>query len=162
MSQIHFRDVSLEDLVSRAPVAVVVRLADPPQRNEHVAVAQVTHDGKRCPDFVRPLTRLEVVESLTKGGPAAGDVIEVESANASARLRMHTEYYVRGLSRSPVYSRFEGAPLDRTTPVIALLQPVGKHFAWVVDVSTVPLAQRALVERNTTAGGAIASPTRSD
>lgn len=144
MGRIHFQDVDLEELVSRARVAVVVRLAEPPHRNEHVAVAGKTRDGK--PDFVRPLTRLEIVECLTHEGPAAGAVIEVESANASAQLRMHTDYYSRGLSRSPIFERFEGAPLDAKTPVIALLHPVGKHFAWVVDVSTLPLSQRKLIE----------------
>jgi hypothetical protein len=154
MSQIHFRDVGLDDLLRRAPLAVVARLADPPQRDEPVAIAAKTPDGHRCPDYVRSLTRLEVVECLSEGGPAEGTVIEVESADASAGLRMHTDYYSRGLSRSPIFERFEGAPLDGTATVIALLQPVGSHFAWVVDVSTVPLSERARVVREAAAQAA--------
>jgi hypothetical protein len=154
MSQVHFREVGLDDLLRRAPVAAVVRLADPPQRDEPVAIAKKTRDGHRCPDYVRSLTRLEVVERLSEAGPAEGTVIEVESANTSAELRMHTEYYSEGLSRSPIFEHFEGAPLDEAATVIALLQPVGSHFAWVVDVSTVPLSERARVVREAAAQAA--------
>lgn len=150
MSRIHFHDVTAEELLQRAGVALVVRLADPPQRNVHVAVTKKTREGKKCPDFVKPLTRLAVVERLSADGPEPGAVIEVESANASAQLRMHTEYYSIGLSRSPIYDRFEGALLDAKKPVIALLHASGSgdEFAWVVDVSTLPLSKRAQVEKS--------------
>ena len=143
MSQIHYRDVTLEQLLERAHIALVVRLTEPGHRSEHIPFRSSTWNGQSAPDFVRSFTRLEVIEVLSKNSRVrVGDVIEVESADAGARQRMHEDYYRKGLSRSPIFEHFKGVTLD-ATPCIALIQESGDHLHWVVDTSTLSISERS-------------------
>ncbi|MFZ5442443.1 MAG: hypothetical protein ACOZQL_20710 [Myxococcota bacterium] len=147
MGRLHFRPVTFEELAERASVIVLARLATPPRREESVAIAGRTRSGSRPRPFALVLTRLQVTEVLRGAPGLIGQVLEVESANARAMLRMHTDYELKGLSRSPIFDAYEGVPLDAEQERLVFLHEAGRRFAFVVDSAVEDRARRTDLPR---------------
>jgi hypothetical protein len=132
MTQVHFESVSLEDMVRRSDLIVVVQKLDPfavldsvsilPKgsefegRNEppyyeppYVGASSEPLLDKNYPPFVWQSYRFRVVEVLFEAGGAVkgGDTLLVAEAHAGRQLSLHRNYYLRGFRKSPICDRYE-------------------------------------------------------
>jgi hypothetical protein len=134
VGQIHFRAVTLDELIARSPVIAVVRGASPLTRELEIPI-------ENGPPFVRSRYRFEVLELLR--GTAAG-TLEVDQPDHATMLRLHREYHERGLSRHPVLQRYPSpvTALDRE-PFIAFLRPTNDGWSLAIGGGFEALAARA-------------------
>lgn len=101
VGQVHFDTISLSRMIEMSPVIVLVR---------RCAVAPVTKkiQPPSCKDpYVYIETRYGVIEILR--GPehlGLNNEITVTGFNP-AMLKLHIDYHVRGLSRSPIFPSYE-------------------------------------------------------
>src|SRR5262245_33986061 len=93
MGQLHFQQMSLEELVSRSSVIVVAQAAARPTRDKRVKVA-------KGPPFVTPIWRFRVLEVLRNlSSKKLTGVLEVHAHDWQVSLRLHRDYHATGLSR---------------------------------------------------------------
>ena len=117
VSQVHNRDIGLQEVVQRSALIVVAHRATPPNRSEEVPIdpnpksAVKAADGARppkpVPPFVRSWSRF-VVEDVVRGPKQLiGKVIEAKSADDGEELYLHRMYYVEGQSESPIFDSYK-------------------------------------------------------
>jgi len=108
-----YDDVTLAQVVEGADAIVVATPADPPRRTATFPVK-----GKPEEPFSYAVQRYVVVEIAHEAGtsksqkPAltGGATIEVYGANLQGQLHVHELYVAQGVSKSPIYSRYEPTP----------------------------------------------------
>lgn len=152
VSQIHFRGVTLEQLVEQSQLVLVVKPAQPAQRKIEIAIGQDAQ-GREAPAFVRVLSRYQVEDALSFAGKElVGKTIEVDGAHWQQSLSLHQSYYLKGVSKSPIFQRYEGSrslaegePKD-TAFIVFLRRDGGKGFAFAVDGASERLQNRATIE----------------
>src|SRR5262245_45278175 len=92
LSQIHYREITLEDLVARSELVLIVKTAKPAQRQLEITIGK-DRQKQDAPAFVRVQSRCEVQSALSKGGAdLVGKTIEIDGANWEASLSMHKRY----------------------------------------------------------------------
>lgn len=152
VSQIHYRGVTLAQLIEQSDLVLVVKPARPPQRKIEIAIGKDAQ-GHEAPAFVRVLSRFQVDAALSDAGrDLVGKTIEVDGAHWQQSLSMHQSYYLKGVSKSPIYPRYEGAvaPAEgepKDPSIIVFLRRDGESgLAFVVDGAIERLPNRATIE----------------
>jgi hypothetical protein len=159
LSQIHYRGISLEQLVERSQLILIVKAASPAQKQINVAIGK-DQKNREAPAFVRVLSRCEVQGAITPAGAElVGKTIEIDGAHWQQSLSMHRSYYLQGLSKSPIWERYNPEPPPGPAPAassahepadapfIVFLRRDGKDgFAFVVDGARERLGSRAAIE----------------
>lgn len=158
MSQIHYRGISLAQLVERSDLVLIVKPADPPRRRVEIAIGMDPR-GQEAPAFVRVLSRCEVQGALSAAGAELlGRTLEIDGAHWQQSLSMHRSYYLKGMSKSPIFERYQPeAPTSesegpegndtRDAPSIVFLQSSDSDgFAFVVEGAREGLTQRGAIE----------------
>lgn len=105
-SQVFEESVSLEEVVRQSPVIVRV---EPSGAAARVVVVPFVGPSGPVPDFQAHLDRLRVVEVLRAppGLLKVGQDVEVGASDVEESLYLHERYYVEGISKSPIYPRYE-------------------------------------------------------
>ncbi|MBM9501106.1 hypothetical protein JWG44_12670 [Leptospira sp. 201903071] len=109
MSQIHYQQITLEELVRSSPYIFLVRAADPSFSVTKIKIhSKLLKElgiqeklKKKVPDFERRIAHYEVQEVLK--GSWDQKTISVLPANFVNSLELHILYYGTGLSISPIY-----------------------------------------------------------
>lgn len=157
MSQTHYRGITLEQLVERSDLVLIVKASRPARRQIQVPIGG---GPKPAPAFVRVLSRCDVLGALSRdGAELVGTTLEIDGAHWQQSLSMHKSYYLQGLSKSPIYERYQPAePLaapdadaaPEGTPFLVFLRRGDRDgatgFAFTVDGATEHLGRRAAVE----------------
>ncbi len=100
----YYETISLEELIRRSALILVVEKREPFQTTEEVPI--------RCPGgtTARPFVRLThhyaVREVLLARGFPAGDSIAVRMANDASALEIQQEYECAHVSKSPIYDAY--------------------------------------------------------
>lgn len=124
MSQVHYEQIQLEELVDSAQVVAVVRQADPPARLVEEPSAGRAFDGGAAPPFRYNLQRL-VIDELLRGDPALlGRTAELSSMRGD-----HIDYYVEGLSSHPIYLSYFPSKEPEGASSVVFLRRRGDRFA---------------------------------
>jgi len=146
LTQIAYDPISLEELVRDAAVIVVARPATPARRSKKIPIAPAGHkpDAEKWPPFARELTRWQIVEVLRGDKLAAGAVVEIDEAYFDTRLRVHRDYYVKHLGKSPIFRRY-AAPADDAAPerVLFLGRGEGGGLAFAADGAVESVGRKA-------------------
>lgn len=158
LSQVHYRTISLEQLVERSEIVLIVKTAKPDQRQIQVPIGK-DKKNQEAPAFVRVLTRCEVQRTLSPAGAElVGKTIEIDGAHWQGTLAMHRAYYLEGMGISPIYERYEPADradaqaqaAEKDAPFIVFLRREvydGKNgLAFVVEGAVERLKNRAAIE----------------
>ena len=131
--RIHYRYVSLEDLVGRAPVIVMAKRLPDSRRETRLFLG----------DEVEPITlieeRYQVVETLR--GPSemtAGSEFGVTSFDYT-RFKLTLEYRTRGLSRSPVIQAYNPDPIPTYGPDDVVILFLERRVLMRLDESSEPV-----------------------
>ncbi len=116
VSQVHNRDIGLQEVVQRSALIVVAHRATPPNRSEEVPIdptpkSAVKAEGARparpIPPYVCHWSRF-VVEDVVRGPKQLiGKVIEAKGANDGEQRYLHRMYYVEGQSESPIFDSYQ-------------------------------------------------------
>jgi hypothetical protein len=152
LSQIHYQDISLQDLVDRSALILVVKTAKPGQRQIQIPIGK-DRSNKPAPPFTRVQVRCEVQAALSEGAAAlVGKTLEIDGAHWEQSLSMHKRYYLQGMSISPIYQHYRAAeePTDAKdpgAPYIVFLRREGKDgYAFTVDGAIEHVNQREAIE----------------
>lgn len=105
-TQVHYENVSFEDLVRQSQVIVVVRRAEPGTRDVKIPI---TGPAGPYPDYGYQLDRLVVVEVIKGSGVKPGVTVELGPATAADDLHLHRSYYVEQIGKSPIYFSYESS-----------------------------------------------------
>lgn len=155
MSQIHYRGIPLAQLVERSELVLIVEPADPPRRLVEVPIG-TDPKGHEAPAFVRVLSRCVVRGALSaSGAELVGRTIEIDGAHWQQSLSMHRSYYLKGMSRSPIYERYQpaGASAEPDAPgasdapsIVFLHRSEADGFAFVVEGARERVTERGVIE----------------
>ena len=104
VSLVHYQKLTLEDLVGSAQHIVVVREAQPATSTE---VIKIHKDSEKYPPFSLYKHHYVVTDVLYSSKLKSGDKIDVLEAQFDSKLDLHKRYYLEGVSKSPIYSRYE-------------------------------------------------------
>ncbi len=132
VSQIHYRSISLEALVRHSPYIFIVKRSKPETTIKKIPIHQ---DREKHPDFTHVTYHYEIVETLR--GPkelTPGGKINVLPANSDKEFSLHKEYYLEGLSVSPIYGSYRSAvdPNSAAAFVIFVGLHDEEHFQFTV------------------------------
>lgn len=128
-SRVHYESVDLPELVRSADVIVVAHPGEPSRKSTNISV------GAKAPPFVRIQVQF-VVDEVVRGDAALkGKSIWIDGANYVQRLHLHRSYYVDGVSKSPIYQRYEGSGDDGAAESmrVLFLSGSGKELEFAVD-----------------------------
>ena len=139
MGQVSWHGVTLERLVAMSEVVVVARRADPPFEQVSVPIDELGTDGTPCRPFTYQRARFGVEQGLQ--GDAQEEILEVDPADCAWRQQMHRDYYVIGLSTSPVHTRFEGPPVEGDGPRVVFAHREEGRLAFPVSGAEVAIDQ---------------------
>ena len=116
-SQIHYKPITLSEVVAASPTIVVVEDADPSSRNIVLPAGSVSMEVH--------LMRLRVVSVVRcpPGQVSPEQIIEVGGPDLEYRLMMMHRYNDRGISISPIYAQYDGMP--NTGRRVMFLHPCG-------------------------------------
>lgn len=158
MSRIHYRSISLEQLVQCSELVLIVKTADPPQRKIPVPIgasapSDPAQKRREVPAFLRVQSRCEVQGALTAAGAKlVGKTLEIDGSHWRQSLAMHKSYYLQGIRRSPIYERYQPAdapaePDPADAPFIVFLRREGgSGFAFVADGAVERMESRSAIE----------------
>ncbi len=116
--RIHNRPVTLEAVFAKwIPHILVVTPAEPASRSVEIPVDGGAEGkcGADCPSFNVHISRyivrevLHVPKGAQGGGDLVGETLEVVPAGLGSSYGLHWQYYVEGLSKSPIVHRYERA-----------------------------------------------------
>lgn len=157
MSQICYDEISLEHLVQSAELIALVRFADPLSSTEEIAIQAPPPDpnepsfanpGEPIPPFAKVTLHYQVEEVLLNESNqpcAPGQAIDVLRANWRDELGAHINYYVRGLSESPIYMQYTGSHDGREIPFIVFLVRERGQWRFALDGAVESPARRDAV-----------------
>lgn len=117
MGQIHYDEVSLDELLAACPTIVVAKPASP-------SVPKTLDLGEGVEPYGYAESAWTVVESLRPPRPAhPGETLVVTGFDGDS-LSLHVAYYAHGMSRSPIWPLYSAAhsPADLTEPTILFLR----------------------------------------
>ena len=106
----HYEETKLQSLVEDSQLVVVARVLDPIRTLVEVPIAPkgAAADQEKYPPFNAAVLHFSVVETLYADRkvelPAKLDVV---SETLDQRYSLHVRYYVEGVSKSPIYRRYE-------------------------------------------------------
>ncbi len=106
MSQIHYRYISLEETVERSPYIVVAQKVEPFVAIEKINTENIFQEAleKNLPPYDKVIHLFYVVEILKdKNEHISKGMIKVSEAHFRSSLKIHRDYYQKGLARSPEY-----------------------------------------------------------
>lgn len=103
MSQIHHEELCLEDIVGSAEHILVVRADDPAFEEVSIPISDASYDGQEVPNFGYRKSKF-IVEKVLRGAKnLTGEKIEILPADLSWERSLHYDYYVVGISKSPIF-----------------------------------------------------------
>ncbi|MBM9579204.1 hypothetical protein JWG45_18835 [Leptospira sp. 201903070] len=119
MSQIHYQQVTLEELVQSSPYIFIVSAATPSFSVTKIKIQSKLlkelgiHEKlqKKVPDFERRIAHYEIQEVLK--GSWDQKTISVLPANFLNSLELHILYYGTGLSISPIYLSYSSQQSEK-------------------------------------------------
>ena len=125
MSQVHYEDISLEDLVGYAQFILVVEKEDPFENKE-----TITFNSPKCPDFEKISHNFKVMEIIKSMDEnlKPGDSIKAFQAFAELRLDIHKQYYLEGVSKSPIFPEYNSKS-DFESPQLIIFLNMNLEFA---------------------------------
>lgn len=101
MSQVHYREVTIEEVVKNSGVIVVVKAAKPFFTEK---IFPIHEDQKKYPPYHQITHHYKIVKILSdkRGVLKTGQVINVDQTTASNDFESHRMYYLEGFSESPI------------------------------------------------------------
>ncbi len=158
-SQVMLLKMPLVELAAQSDVVVVAHPATPPTvtRTIDITPAGQKPNPQKWPPFVWTDARWVVDEVLFSGNrfglavPAdaahakPGDTIVVEGATTSSSLHLHRDYYVDGMSESPIYDSYNAQGTTSSSSRILFLRRQNTGFAETVTGAVEWLEHRAEV-----------------
>jgi hypothetical protein len=126
--RIHHEAVTLDALLTKGvQYILVVKPAEPPSRQVTIPVKGGAC-GETCPPFTVQVSRYvigEVIAAPAEVKGLVGQTIEVSPAQVGFWYGMHWQYYVDGVSKSPIVPVYEpakkGEPMKDPTGFIVFL-----------------------------------------
>lgn len=128
MSQVHYEEVGLDELMRAEFIAVV----------KDLKTEDKTVPVQGCPDFGFRVVTFEVLECLKGELPKT---ITVEPSTFAMDRSMHIEYHVNDMMVSPIYQQFPAGPRGESC-IVFLRKGVQEPYAFVVEGSWVPLERK--------------------
>ena len=109
MSQIHYREFTLKDMVASATAIFVVTADHPFTKEEEIDIrtpVQMMMPGskKKYPAYRRSCYCVEIMETLM--GPQQKGSLQIRAADDERRFNLHKRYYHQCLRKSPIYGRY--------------------------------------------------------
>ena len=121
MTQVHYDDIGLGQVVDRSRWILTVRKAKPFKKTVAVPIHD---DTARYKPYQRTFLRFVVTGTLLgpRGRDLAGKTIEAAPWNTDTDLHCYRLYEVEHIGKSPIYDRYETtADLDREKELILFL-----------------------------------------
>jgi len=105
LSQIHYEDVSLKDLVSKAQFILVVEKTEPFLTTEEIPIHR---NSEKYPPFKKYTYHFKATEELynKSGISQIGKQINVLPGDLETDLTIHKLYYLEGIAKSPIYAKY--------------------------------------------------------
>jgi hypothetical protein len=125
LGKIHYENVSLGQVIDRADLVVIADEAAPRRRVITMVI------GKKAPPYRRTLRRYLVREVLRGDAGLVGSTLEIDGADWRRALKNHEQLHLRGLSKSPLFRRYDAPPLQ--TRAILFLSRDGDGVRFAVD-----------------------------
>jgi hypothetical protein len=154
LTQVHYQDVGLEEVVKGAGAVVVARWLEPKTAEEKIPIVPEGQkpDDAKYPPYRRIKYRFEVVELFRAPASATTlkvkQTIEVDQANFSQQLNLHRRYYLENVGRSPLYSRYTpSADVWKADKVILFLSLHKTGPALVYDEAWEVVAKKSDVKK---------------
>lgn len=147
-------DVGLDEVVGWAQAAVVVELGTPAMIPVKIPIPGSPEKDCGTYDYgVWRVTVTEVVAAPSGLDLQPGAVINVYPGNTPELIRLSTTACVEGISKSPIFHRFDGAKVEDGATLLVLLQWEAP-YGWVEAVagSWVPPAKADAVRKKREAG----------
>lgn len=140
-NQIHFRDITIEQLVRDSQIIVIAQKADP-----YITYERIQFQDKKCPAFTKTMYHLKVLKVLydQERGKLEGKTITVLPADYDSNLYIHEIYYSKGISKSPIYQRFKAISdieKDKYT-IVFLNKRQDSDYEFSVQDSYLPWSQK--------------------
>ncbi|TGL99948.1 hypothetical protein EHQ76_12825 [Leptospira barantonii] len=115
MSQIHYENITLEELIRSSSHIVLVRPSDPAYTIRKVKIDSKllkelgiqSKPKNKIPDFERRIYQYQVLE-VYKGNINEKE-IKTLPADYESSLELHALYYGIGLSKSPIYMHYQSS-----------------------------------------------------
>ncbi|MDD5044074.1 MAG: hypothetical protein PHG51_00785 [Candidatus Omnitrophica bacterium] len=104
----HYTGIALNDLVRRAEFIFVVEKAEPFLTTEEIPVRKFL---KEYPPFKKYTYHFRIIEELYKEDKVSrqGELINVIPDNFDEGLEIHKKYYLEGITKSPLYAKYDTA-----------------------------------------------------
>ena len=140
----HYDAIALADMVDEASVVLIAKRAVPATTTEMISIVP---PGKRpnpekFPPFSRVKSRWVVVGILKSDKKIArGITLSIDGADWRGRLDLHRRYYVEGVSKSPIYRRYEGAKIEDQDQVVLFLTESDPGLAFIADDAMAPMSK---------------------
>jgi len=106
MSQIHYQDLTLEEMIRRASAVIVVSKREPFRVEEKIAIDE---DPQKCPPFTKVTYNFRVKQVLFGDNNAVAegkDIVAVDQTTGTY-LTMHKKYHLEGISKSPIFEHYD-------------------------------------------------------
>lgn len=148
LSEIAYRTVRLTDLVQRSTAIVVVKEETPFIAHDELPIH---FDRFKYPAYTITYSHFQVVEVLYRSPKSVPlhrhDRIVVREANFEQKLSMHREYYLKGVSSSPIFDQYEPTAMlsKAETYIVFLDQDQENRLQWVVEGAREHVEQRSAI-----------------
>jgi hypothetical protein len=122
VGQVHYENISLEQLISRSDYIFIARKLDPAYTTEEI---KIHRDIKKYPPFKKIIYHFNVIDELLNKGEDSykGKDIDVIPEDLETELKIHKLYYLEGIHKSPIYLNYESsADFSKSTELIVFLR----------------------------------------
>lgn len=139
MSKVYYEKITLEEMVKQSNAIFIVEKATPFLSIEDIKIHE---NVEKYPPFKKTTYHYRVIEVLFGNKDLCKKKIRVMSPDNERALRLHKDYYLKGISKSPIYqsysSRFD---LVKDKKVILFLNHVKKDEYKLTVLSAVESIQ---------------------
>ncbi len=144
LSQIHYRNITLEELVHRSRNIFHTKKMTPFSTVEKIDItpAKGKKDDAEYPPFHKTTYHFKVIEVL-RGKDRKGKEIDVLPAHTNSSLMLHKKYYIEGIGKSPVYEMYNTiADFEGSDELILFLYSSGGIFEFSAEEAYESVSQK--------------------
>lgn len=136
LSQIIYQDISLEEMIQTSSGIFHVKKIEPFRCVKKIDIDPVSKNGDRekYPPYLKVTYYFIVLDVLMGPGDEKGKTINVLRAHSDSSFRIHQDYYLKGISKSPEYGSYRSsADFEKSDELIIFLLVRGDDYELVID-----------------------------
>lgn len=137
MSQIHYQDLTLEEMIRRAIAVIVVSKREPFRVEESIPIHE---DSQKYPHFKKVKFQFKVTEVLfddTRAMAEGKEIVAVDQTTGTY-LTMHKKYHLEGISKSPIFEQYNTkADFINERELILFVSFIGRDELYFISYESV-------------------------